>query len=340
MSLFDPSPKSDPRFLYSRDKELNDLATHLRERLWIILLGPRRIGKTSLARCALAKLGYRYLVIDSRENSDLAQALTSSFISSERSFQAQAGVALPPLSISVSYSKTWLKDVLDSFLRKIDRLVVLIDEAQWLRNPRGVAMLLAHIYDYHYDKVTLIITGSAVGVMKSITEPGARSPLYGRAMTRMEIQRWSPSVSLGFLREGCREKRLSFNESFMVKVVDTLDGIPGWLTLFGYNYSLNPKQSDTSLKRTLDEAMKIVAEEIESVSKIAAGWARQMRVLRELSKGPKRFSELAQAASLTNQALSRHTDMLERLHYIEKNQNSKYMITDPILEEFVRHRRA
>ena len=73
--LFSPQPKDDPKALYGREKELADLADHLEERRWVVLLGPRRIGKTSLARCAVAKLGHECVVADARQDNDLAHGL-------------------------------------------------------------------------------------------------------------------------------------------------------------------------------------------------------------------------------------------------------------------------
>jgi hypothetical protein len=69
--------------------------------------------------------------------------------------------------------------------------------------------ILAHIYDYYYDKVTPIITGSVVGVMKSILEPNQKSPLYGRPMIEMEVKKWVPSSSIGFISEGLKQNKLT-----------------------------------------------------------------------------------------------------------------------------------
>lgn len=82
-------------------------------------------------------------------------------------------------------------------------MVMLVDRAEWLRNPRRLSSLLAHIYYYHYDKMTVVITGSVVGVMKSIIELSAKSPLYGRAIMTMEIKRCSLSESLEFFESRC-----------------------------------------------------------------------------------------------------------------------------------------
>ena len=59
MKLFGTKPKSDPYALYGREKELDILVERLKRNDWVILLGPRRIGKTSLAECAITELGQK-----------------------------------------------------------------------------------------------------------------------------------------------------------------------------------------------------------------------------------------------------------------------------------------
>jgi len=103
----------------------------------------------------------------------------------------------PFVSFGASFSKQVLKQNLDSLLcGRRKRTVVLLDEAQWFNNRPNFIRLLAHLYDYHYETVTTIITGSAVGVMKSILEPNHKSPLFGRPIMQMEIKKWLPSVSI------------------------------------------------------------------------------------------------------------------------------------------------
>jgi uncharacterized protein len=337
LTLFDPSPKSSAKDLYGREKELSDLIKHLDEKRWVILLGPRRIGKTSLAMCALPKTKVKKrIIVDAREESDFSKALLRSL--SQRSrlshLKITGGIGAASASIDISRdpnTNTSIGKLIDSN----GRIVVLIDEAQWLRNPRKVSNLLAHIYDYHYDNATMIITGSAVGVMKSITEPSSKSPLYGRAMTTMEIQRWTPSESLGFLKDGLAQSHVRYKDEELSSVVERLDGIPGWLTLFGYIYTNDPKGSETSLRKTLREASRIVKDELENVSKLSLGWKRQLSILREISRGSKSFSEMARDLGINNTALSHNLDMLHRLGYVTKQLDGEYTIIDPMVAEFV-----
>ncbi|MHB8565767.1 MAG: AAA family ATPase [Nitrososphaerales archaeon] len=338
-TLFYTAPKDDPRSLFAREKELYDLMRYLQDKRWVVLLGPRRVGKTSLAQCAIKKSGFDSIVLDARQNSDFAVSLLSA-LSNESSVSVGGNLAVPsalPASLGFSYSKQNPMQGLDSLLKKRNRrLILLLDEVQWFRNPRQVIKLLAHIYDYHYDRVTPIITGSAVGVMRSILEPGEKSPIYGRPAIQMEVRKWVPSTSLRFLEEGVRQYRIEVDEKILAKTVDMLDGIPGWLTMFGFYFTAEPSDYDGALRKTIREALKIVNEETTNISKFARGWQSHRKILQSLVSGSKSFKDLLEATQQTNSALSEHLDMLQRLCYVEKNLDGRYVIVDPMFTQLLK----
>jgi len=341
-TLFDIPPKHDPKLLFGRERELTDLVKYLNEKRWAVLLGPRRVGKTSLAKCAIEKSGFDSITLDARENTDFATSLTSSLTRQASSLKLGANVSMPAnlpfITIGANFSKQVLKQSLDSLLNgRTKRTVMLLDEAQWFSDRRTLIMLLSHLYDYHYETITPIITGSAVGVMKSIIEPNHKSPLYGRPNMQMEIKKWSPSVSMSFLTEGLKQHKLSLNTELTVKTIDTLDGLPGWITMFGYYYTAKPSDYEKALSKTLGEALKIVDDETANIGKIARGWPSHLKILTRLLSGSKRFSDLLEATAFTNSTLSKHLDMLQRLNYIEKKEG-RYVITDPILAELIKRR--
>jgi hypothetical protein len=340
MKLFDTKPKSDPYSLYGREKELDTLVEYLKKNNWVILLGPRRVGKTSLAECAITELGKKIFVLDARENDNFVVAINKLLAVPESSLKVKAEIKVPhtPINIGIDYNKILSKKDLDSLLKKVGHIYILIDEAQWLRNPRRVVMLLAHLYDYYYDNVTFIITGSMIGVMKSIIDPSPNSPLYGRAITKMEIKRWQSSISLGFLKAGTKEIGLDLNEKTAIEIEETLDGLPGWLTLFGYNYS-NYKNPDLALKETMTEAKKIVSQELKSIAKLGIGSPKLMEVLDVLAKMPERFVDIADQTGFNNKSLSNYISILSRLGYVEKDDKNRYFISDPVLLQFVKGRR-
>jgi AAA+ ATPase superfamily predicted ATPase len=337
MKLFDTKPKSDPHSLYGREKELGLLVENLKAKNWVILLGPRRIGKTSLAECAITKLGQKIFVLDARENSNFIQALNKLLATPEKTLKLKAEIRIPhtPINVGVEYDRTLSKDDLNSALKATKHLYILVDETQWLKNPRQVVMLLAHLYDYYHDNVTFIITGSMIGVMKSIIEPGPASPLYGRAMTKMEIKRWQSSVSLGFLKAGAKEIGMPLDEKMAMEAEGRLDGLPGWLTLFGYNYAQS-KNPNLALTETVREAKKIVSQELKSIAELGIGSPRLLKILEALSKEPLRFGEISTATELNNTTLSKNLSTLGKLGYVEKGIKNRYFISDPVLLQFIR----
>jgi hypothetical protein len=336
MTLFDTKPKSDPRFLYGREKELDGLVESLKKKNWVIILGPRRVGKTSLAECAIKRMGRKIFLLDARENNNFIESLNKLLATPESSLKVKAEIRVPytPINIGAEYNKTLSKKNLDSLLKKVGHIYIIIDEAQWLVNPRKVVMLLAHLYDYYYDSVTFIITGSMIGVLKSIVEPGPSSPLYGRAITEMEIKRWQSSISLSFLKTGTAELGLRLNEKMAIEVEENLDGLPGWLTLFGYNYA-QVKNPNIALTKTIKEAKKIVSQELKSIAELGIGTPKLIEVLRVLAKEPVRFVDIAKATNFNNTSLSKYLSTLNRLEYIEKDSKSRYFISDPMLLKFI-----
>ncbi len=339
MTLFDTKPKSDPRFLYGREKELDELVESLKKKNWVILLGPRRIGKTSLAECAIKRIGKRIFLLDARENSNFIESLNKLLAIPESSLKIKAEIRVPytPINIGAEYDKTLSKRDLESLLKKVGHMYIIIDEAQWLKNPRKVVMLLAHLYDYYYDSITFIITGSMIGVLKSIIEPGPSSPLYGRAITEMEIKRWQSSTSLNFLKAGTAELGLELSEKMAIEVENSLDGLPGWLTLFGYNYA-QEKNPNIALTKTIKEAKRIVSQEIKSIAELGIGTPRLVEVLKILAKEPARFIDIVRATGFNNTSLSKYLSTLGRLEYVEKDSKGKYLISDPMLLEFIKEK--
>ncbi len=335
MKLFDTKPKSDPHFLYGREKELENLVDYLSEKNWVILLGPRRIGKTSLAECAITKLKQKAVILDARENNNFVKGLNDA-LAKEGSISIKAGIKVPhlPINLEIDYKKNLSTKNLNSAIKKTKHFFVLIDEAQWLKNPKKVVMLLAHLYDYYYENITFIITGSMIGVMKSIIDPGAQSPLYGRAITKMEIKRWGSSTSISFLKAGTKEIGLDLDDKSAVNIEEHLDGLPGWLTLFGYNYS-HIKNPNSALTETIKEAKKIISQELKSIAELGIGSPRLLAILKGLSKEPMRFVDLLDSTGFSNAVLSNHLNTLNKLGYVEKNEKDRYFISDPMLAQFI-----
>lgn len=173
---------------------------------------------------------------------------------------------------------------IDAALERVNRLLVSIEEAQELSNPRKTSMFLAYIFDTYHGRVTFFITGSAVGVMKSILDPEVKGPMFGRAILEMEVGAWKGKLTpFNFLKEGCRQDDFECREDEISEAVDRLEGFPGWLTLYGFNLVESGKPGD-AMKKTVAEGMRIVEDELRNTSVLAMGWERQMMILKRSRK--------------------------------------------------------
>ena len=56
MALFDLGPKDSPEALFGRQREVAELTRLVRARRWVVVLGPRMVGKTSLVKAVRNRL--------------------------------------------------------------------------------------------------------------------------------------------------------------------------------------------------------------------------------------------------------------------------------------------
>jgi len=266
---FDTRPKDDPRYLYGREDELHEFISQLSDNKWIAVLGPRRIGKTSLILCGLHTISRDFIsvTIDFRTLSSykiiplsaFAETLTESFgrASEERKklvdilkkvfdgieeFEVEVGSKGFRLRIkkrpSLKTFPSLLSSIFDNlnleFKKRRVKLVLTFDEAQEIKRVVGVEMpaILAHVYDY-CKNIAIVFTGSQFGLLEEILEPGADNPLYGRYIHRISLKKFDDAQSMEFFELGFRQKNVRMDKAHLSSVIDKIDGIPGWLTDFG-----------------------------------------------------------------------------------------------------------
>jgi len=103
------------------------------------------------------------------------------------------------------------------------------------RNKTGKSFLHSspHAYD-SLPNLRIILTGSEVGLLHDfLGVDNYESPLYGRGGGEIYVRPFDEKTSKEFLRTGFREAGLDVSEDTIDRAVSILDGIPGWLVLFG-----------------------------------------------------------------------------------------------------------
>jgi len=279
LPLFDLNPKESPKELFGRDKELDELVRLIKARRWIAVLGPRMVGKTSLIKVGnkrLEETGIKAVYVNlwgAKRTQGLLNALANGLNSSKGLLQKIKdsvgrieGVSIGPGGISISFSKkpmrtTW--DLLSVIGREAGDCVIELDEVQELAVISGnLLKLLANIFNT-YPNVVFVFTGSMFGLMKTLLEPGPTSPLYGRSPAKLYLAPFDGGQAANFLRKGFEEYHVTIKENLLAEAAERLDGIPGWLTLYGNNVAVRKLPHHEALEETVSEGVKIVKGELE-----------------------------------------------------------------------------
>lgn len=363
--LFDLRPKSSREDLYDFDKELGELVKSIGLNPLTVVIGIRRSGKTSLLRVALSECGYPYIYIDPRFSTaptyrDFAYVLKNSIEDFLRRYSGiyrrvieflknVRGVSIDISTLSIGIS--WRRDerielgelftALDSLARDLGKpIVIAIDEAQELSKITWIPItrIFAYIYD-NLRNLRIVLTGSEIGVLfKFLGIEDPSSPLYGRYIHIIKTRKLSREESIDFLEKGFSELGLSIPRNIIEKAVEELDGVIGWLTLFGYTCYLNPGTCIENIDKILEQAIRIGREELEKL--LSTSRSVRYRALLEILTSERRWSEIKklleikEGRTINDRTLYEHLKRLIDLSIVEKKDNS-YIISDPILRKAV-----
>lgn len=155
-----------------------------RSAVFTVLMGRRRVGKTSLITHAMEGREYAYLFISSDNEAVLCRKL-------QRSLEEQLG-------IHVYGDLTHFRDLFEVIMREsVNRhFTVVFDEFQTLHkiNP-AIFSEIQDIWDrYHTEsKLNLIASGSIQSLMKRIFED-ENEPLYGRPTSKFTLRPFTIAV--------------------------------------------------------------------------------------------------------------------------------------------------
>jgi AAA+ ATPase superfamily predicted ATPase len=352
MALFDLNPKESPKELFGREKELDEITRLIKARRWVAVLGPRMVGKTSLLKAAGAKLEEHKIRVvyvnlwGTKGTNDLLKALARGLNEEKTVLQKIKsvkieGVTFGSSGIGISVTKkpmttTW--DLLDAIGRQSGDCVIELDEVQELIAISGrLLKILANMFNTH-SNITFVFTGSMFGLMKTLLEPESTSPLYGRSPAKLHVQPFETDTAKQFLQKGFLECSIAFTSAMINEAVERLDGIPGWLTLYGNKVSLQKLPHKKALEETTSEASKIVKDELEHFLE-----KRDRQAYMAALKASAAFSRWNEIKSTINIAKSvvvndvtvyRILENLKAAMLIRQEKNV-YKVEDPMLREFL-----
>lgn len=368
--LFDPRPKTCREDLFDREEEIKELKEAVSKYPLTLLLGIRRIGKTSILRVALDELEVPYAYLDLRILEEegfsraslyrlLSEALTNTLSKWGKLVEYLKiikGVEVRSLDIGFNVEFNWREKSLSitRILSELNRFaekysdkgffVVALDEAQLLRYLSGgkgridFRTVLAYAYD-NLPNLRLILTGSEAGLLLGMLKlDDSSSPIYGRFVKVIRLNRFDREKSLAFLRKGFEEAGVEVSEDALHRIYERVDGVVGWLTYFGALILESRSHSIDSevVEEVAEKALKLVEKELSEVFKRSKHY---MYVLKAISIGVNTWSGIKKAVeawlgkSLENPAITRLLKNLVELDIVEKR-NNHYVITDPLILEY------
>ncbi len=346
MGYFDPEPKRRKEDFFDMEDVVEEFRRGLGVSRFIVVLGLRRYGKTSLILTTLNDMNVDYVFIDCRllpsgmfSISDLILLIEEEL--SRKSWikyvlESIEGVKVGPFG--VRFRRRDLNTLI-SVLEKLNGKVLVLDEVQELRRCRyRLDYVLAHLYD-HTD-LKIIVSGSQVGMVNRflrINDPTA--PLYGRPLYTVRLRPLNRSKAREFLIKGFKQEGVEAPSELIEEALDLLDGIIGWLTYFGYAYA---RLGIRDLSSILDIASRLAHEELEHMLQIfGVGRPRYVAILKIIAeRGIASWSEIlryieSRLGRIPRNTLSYMLKNLVDMGILQKTPEG-YRVADPILAHAIR----
>lgn len=347
--LFSTEPKDSVKDLFDREKESAELRDKLKERM-ILVLGMRRIGKTSLVLSTLNSTDRNFVYVDVRKIYDEASRKVQAeklyeelyFSLTKLSRKERVRDLLTKLNISLESplkAKLPLDEIKGNIIKifeqlnRIGKVVVAFDEAQYLRySTVGLRSVLAHVYD-HMKEVSLLFTGSEVGLLYDfvgVEDP--ESELYGRYFASVEIRPFEREKSREFLRAGFKEIGEKVEESVIERAVGEIDGVVGWLVYFGKLY---PEKGVDALDEVKSLGSKMVKKELEGLFIRSPYYLDILKAIATMGrtrwKNVVNYVIVKNEKKVPNATISRDLKALMMTGFVEKI-GEEYVIPDPIVK--------
>ncbi len=335
---FDIYPKSNLKDFFNYKEEYAKVKEALKKGVPITaIIGVRRTGKTSLMNVLFNELNERKVWIDGRiikdPKTEIPLAITKSLESRKPMVFGKIesiSVSVMGLSINLKTNEEFNRNIEDMIGNK--KLFVFIDEAQRMKTME-LAELLSYFYDRH-SGIKFILSGSEVGLMEEVLGGDASThPLYGRLIVKIKMSRLTKEKSFEFLKAGFKQVNVKVSKKELNQAVDRLDGLIGWLTMYGYERGVLNKKN--ALKITEERAVGIVMSELSAFLRNRRNREMYLNIIKYAKggiewKALKTALEAERKKPINPNVLAFAIDELLRYSFLEK-QGNKYILPDPLL---------
>jgi AAA+ ATPase superfamily predicted ATPase len=352
---------------FNRTEELKRLNNNLKHGTHTVLIGPRRYGKSSLAKHAIAQLDYQSCEIDlfvATADIDVAnkiiagvstiiQQLTNDrtpWFDTLKNFLAQADkkwtvgfkglkLELIPHDIqTVPQNILEALEALELILKQHNKsAVIYIDEFQEILDSPSAKAIEGAIRHFAQDTdhVVFIFSGSSRKMLKTLFNDRAR-PLYALC-DEIHIDRISALHYENYLRDvSSKSFQKAFSKETISRILQLSDRHPRYVYLLCTEIWI---RSDKQLPSTEDVDIawhEYVMQKYKDVrNELSMRSGVQIKLLTEISAGNNTnlsSQKNQMILGLTSSAIVQALQVLERLDYIEREVSGTYRIIDPLIK--------
>ncbi|BBG23617.1 hypothetical protein IC006_0905 [Sulfuracidifex tepidarius] len=340
--LFDLHPKERREELFGREREIEYSVNQLLSKNWILIGGQREMGKTSLMKVVINELrkehGFKGIYINLRgvrNLNSLLEMMLSEISNTKIELNVRINFMIGSAGVKVKKGAKVVNSLIELLNSIEDNFVIGLDEVQELSQASKYFLdVLGNVFTSN-EKVRFIFTGSYIGVTRSLIDPPSLSPLHGRPPVVLNLRRFREEESASFLKRGMEELNLDFNRED--QVVKRLDGVVGWLTLFGNLHAVRGMSFEDALNSTVAEGSKIMVDEFKHFLENKGNKALYVKLM-EIVKVVSRWSEIKRGIEISlgnidDKELTLALDSLVNNNFMEKGDKGEYKIVDPLLRE-------
>ena len=337
--IFTEKPRDSVENIFDRSIEINTIKKVLDTGDWLAILGPRMIGKTSIAKAILNeyKKDYNTLYIDLTGIKNSGDAINKIFNSIPKNVITKFRDNFEILGInvmgnSIKFNKKINNtDVMESLFNLLSRkkTMIVLDEFQELSFGINHFINMLHNIMMENKNIVFIFTGSSIGLMKTLLEQEGKNPLAGRNPVKVLLEPWNRQTAFDYLKSGLINCNADINETEINEAINEIGTITGWLNFYGrrrciYNHN-------DALNESLEEAVKVAKYELNNIINKSA-WKRKALKMTAFGAG---YNEILNETKVSTSTLSNFLHRLEKL-YLIKNDNRTYYILDNIYRKAIK----
>jgi len=354
--FFRAEPVERREELFDRERESEELERGIKRVPITLVLGVRRVGKTSLVKAVTS--GMKRVYIDLREFEwrreiyldDLLDKLRLALPRDRRLLDLLSAIeGVSVAGFEVKFRRGDERPGLNRLLETLNEwgesegepVVVVLDEAQELAKlaDGDFLPLLAWAFDnLHFVK--FVLTGSKAGLLyKFLRLDDVESPLYGRFMWKVELDPLPRDLAKEFLRTGFAKEGLAVGDNVIERAVEELDGIIGWLAYFGLRV-VQSRDAEKALEEAVREGVRLVWNEFcrflrfEGINEELV-----LDILELLTVQPSTADEVAETVGRLRGADLGAREALKQLvnwGYLREG-GGRYLVADPLLAKAVKN---